>query len=161
MPKFYARVIRVLYSVVRPLSHAFLHNSRRVRVIVRADNKVLLVRSAVGSQRWNLPGGGVKKGENALLSAQRELYEETSLKLATSQLHCLGEERLSLNKQGSGKPYAAIVFYDVACPEAAKLRIRRPLEILEVDWFPIATLPPNVNPQVTRGMELAAMAAKP
>jgi 8-oxo-dGTP diphosphatase len=44
-----------------------------------AQQKVLLVRQAVGLRLWTLPGGKVKLGESLVKALRRELYEETGL----------------------------------------------------------------------------------
>jgi 8-oxo-dGTP pyrophosphatase MutT (NUDIX family) len=65
-------------------------------VIVR-DHKgsILLVRHSYGHGAWGLPGGGLKRGEDAAKAAARELFEETGcaldrmtkLGVATRQFH--------------------------------------------------------------------------
>ena len=45
-----------------------------------AEQKVLLVRQAVGLRLWTLPGGKVKRGESLVKALRRELYEETGLR---------------------------------------------------------------------------------
>ena len=44
-----------------------------------AEQRVLLVRQAVGLKLWTLPGGKVKRGESLVKALKRELYEETGL----------------------------------------------------------------------------------
>ena len=45
-----------------------------------AEQKVLLVRQALGLRNWILPGGKVKRGESLVKALRRELYEETGLR---------------------------------------------------------------------------------
>lgn len=49
-----------------------------VRVLgLDARAQVLLIRHSYGSGKWMLPGGGLRKGEDPLVAAARELQEET------------------------------------------------------------------------------------
>ncbi len=48
-----------------------------VSIIARnTAGDILLVRHAYGPQVWTLPGGGMKRGEDPVATAQRELREE-------------------------------------------------------------------------------------
>ena len=50
----------------------------RATALVFRDGRLLLVRER-GAKHWSLPGGGMKKGEDAVTAATRELHEETKL----------------------------------------------------------------------------------
>lgn len=50
----------------------------RATALVFRDGKLLLVRER-GAKRWSLPGGGMKRGEDPIDAATRELDEETKL----------------------------------------------------------------------------------
>ena len=54
----------------------------RATALVISEGKLLLVRER-GAKHWSLPGGGMKKSEDPIEAACRELDEETKL-LATS-----------------------------------------------------------------------------
>lgn len=47
-----------------------------------AQERVLMIRHSYGSRHWMLPGGGMKRGEDALAAAIRECREECGLHLA-------------------------------------------------------------------------------
>ncbi len=65
------------------------------RVIARdASGRVLLVRHSYGSGRWMLPGGGLKRGEDALSAAAREFAEETGCTLEHPRLLAVNSEPL-------------------------------------------------------------------
>jgi 8-oxo-dGTP diphosphatase len=78
------RVADYVLSKIIPLAilgRAIYRRIRRpvtvgVRAMVIEDDKVLLVRMH-GSTIWDLPGGGVKRGEALHEAAVRETYEET------------------------------------------------------------------------------------
>lgn len=53
----------------------------RVLVLDQAE-RVLLIRHSYGSQRWMMPGGGLKRGEDVLEAAQREVHEEVGITLS-------------------------------------------------------------------------------
>ena len=50
----------------------------RATALVINEGRLLLVRER-GAKHWSLPGGGMKKGEDPVTAAIRELDEETSL----------------------------------------------------------------------------------
>ena len=50
----------------------------RATVIAEQDGKYLLIRER-GSRTYSLPGGGFERGESTMLTALRELHEETKL----------------------------------------------------------------------------------
>lgn len=63
----------------------------RVSAIVRWRARMLLCQhSKVGQDVWLLPGGGVNAGENLLKALQRELWEETRLFQAGTEVHFEG-----------------------------------------------------------------------
>ena len=87
-------ITRILSIVLYPFLAIYLHNSKRVRVIVACKKKILLVKSHFGKQSWCLPGGGVEKGENPMSAAIRELNEEVGIQVQESDLVCVGQLRL-------------------------------------------------------------------
>ena len=50
----------------------------RATALVMNEGRLLLVRER-GARHWSLPGGGMKRGEDAVTAACRELDEETGL----------------------------------------------------------------------------------
>ena len=67
------RVLRVWWLVARPVKHGVKC------VITRGPDEILLVRHTYGADAWELPGGGVKRREEPLDAARREMREELGL----------------------------------------------------------------------------------
>ena len=70
------RLLRVYWGVARP-------HTLGVKCVVREGDAVVFVRHAYGDRRqWELPGGGIKRGEDPRATAAREAREELGLDLA-------------------------------------------------------------------------------
>ena len=76
---------------MRPTSHKIrmLMSKKRdaAGFLIMDGGKALILRRSATSNKpglWNLPGGGMEKGETTEQSAIRELFEETGLRLQNS-----------------------------------------------------------------------------
>jgi len=67
----------------------------RATALAMNGGRLLLVRER-GAKHWSLPGGGIKKGEDAVAAAIRELDEETRL-VTTSATYLFRYESPSQN----------------------------------------------------------------
>jgi ADP-ribose pyrophosphatase YjhB (NUDIX family) len=99
-----------------------------------ADQRVLLVRQAVGLRLWTLPGGKVKRGESLVKALRRELYEETGLRVQIGSL--LGV----LDR--SDKDAIKLLF--AAVPNESSIKFKQNKEIKKVDFQ--ASLPKKASP---------------
>ena len=99
-----------------------------------AEQKVLLVRQAVGLRLWTLPGGKVKRGESLVKALRRELYEETGLRAQIGSLLGVLDRR---DKD-------AITLLFVAVPNKNSIRVKQNKEIESVDFQ--ASLPKKASP---------------
>lgn len=75
-----------LYYLTWPLIWFYSPLTARVRVIIRHQNEILVVKNWFGSGNWDLPGGGIKIGEKPLDAASREIQEELSILLIEPKL---------------------------------------------------------------------------
>jgi 8-oxo-dGTP pyrophosphatase MutT (NUDIX family) len=134
------RVLRVWWRIARP-------RKRGVKCVVTRGDEVLLVRHTYGPrERWELPGGGVKRREEPGAAARREAREELGIDVADWTL--LGDlsERID-SKRDRLYCYGA---------EVRDARIDRdPAEIAEARWFDRDRLPPDRHRYVERILGLS------
>jgi 8-oxo-dGTP pyrophosphatase MutT (NUDIX family) len=141
MKSTYAKFGKLVFFAALPLMFIYFRavTSRRTRIIVENEkNEVLLVRSWFGHQRWNLPGGGVARGEDPLDAAKRELLEETGIK--DVELKFLGEKWIGNITKYKGMLYKAKVKKSHPIVPSK----HRHLEVIDTKWFKTEELPENV-----------------
>ena len=72
------RVAYVLFAVYWFIRRSQLHG---VKCVLSDGDRILLVRHTYGPRGWDLPGGGIKRGEAPRSTARREMEEELGLKI--------------------------------------------------------------------------------
>ena len=128
------------HRVALRIAHRVRHRWRMMRgtrlegvsVILRdLEGRVLLVRHSYGTSAWSLPGGGLKRGENAEEAACREIREEVCCD--AQKLRCIGR----IEEELSGCVHVAHVFTGTILdmPQADGR------EIAEARLFPANSLP--------------------
>jgi 8-oxo-dGTP pyrophosphatase MutT (NUDIX family) len=130
-------VRRVGYRVAHALLRAYWRvarpHTRGVKCVVRDGDAVLFVRHAYGNRRqWELPGGGIKRGEDPRDTAAREAREELGLDLA--DWHALG----TVEAHGYGKQTTVFCFEALSHGRALTIDAG---EIEEARWCPPADPP--------------------
>ncbi len=90
-----------------------------------------MIRQSYGLQSWLPPGGGLKRREDPLLAAGRELVEETGCKLTGAVQVAVIKERL----HGSGNEVHVIVGRTADHPLADGR------EVIAAQFFPLDALP--------------------
>lgn len=123
------------YFMAWPLLFIFLRSTHRSRVIVVAENQILLTMDWLGNRTWTIPGGGRRRHELASNAAVREVKEETGLDLNPKSLR-----QVLFNYPVS---QIGLSFY-VDCFVCQLPKLLEPhanrWEILKVGWFPIDQL---------------------
>lgn len=132
-----------------PLAYVYLRIGSRSRVLIVVDDSALLLKGRFGLGMWALPGGGIHRGEEPIVGAQREVAEETGIKLTREDLHFMYTGRANTK----GLQFNYVCYY-------AKLDKRPPIrkrvsEIAVAEWVPLK----DVNPtNATRNTNQAVQA---
>ena len=139
--------LRVWWLVARP-------EKLGVKCVLTRGDRILLVRHTYGPrERWELPGGGVKRREEPLEAASRETREELGLDI--DDWTPLGDlfERIDRKRD-------RLWCFATELGEEHTIEID-PAEIAAAEWFPRADLPPQAAKYVSRIVALGANAPPP
>ena len=136
--KMFNRLLHGYFQVTRGLTIG-------VRAVVRfEDGKFLLVRHTY-VPGWHFPGGGVEKGRTTRHTLDRELHQETGLKL-------VGKPKLHgvfFNNEVSKQDHILVYLCDFKGTLAEK---PTSMEIAEVGLFGLNDLPAQTDPGTERCM---------
>jgi 8-oxo-dGTP pyrophosphatase MutT (NUDIX family) len=140
------RVLRTIFRAGYPLARAYwrIAQPRRtgVKCVLTRGAEILLVRHTYGSQgRWELPGGGVKRGEEPPAAARREAREE--LGVDVEEWRPLGD----LFARIDGKRDTLWCF---TAPIGEREIVTDGAEIAEARWFRRDDLPAGSHRYVAR-----------
>jgi 8-oxo-dGTP pyrophosphatase MutT (NUDIX family) len=133
----------------------FLRNSERTRLILVNDKEeILVVRGWIASSNhWNLPGGGLHRGEKPMQGVLRETYEEIGLALTPENLRFFG----MIRSTSKGLSVRLHVFTATVMGNPG-LRLQRH-EIAVAHWVSLSELTPdNTDQDVLQALKY--MAAK-
>ena len=114
-----------------------------VRALIVHDDQVVLIRTH-GSAAWDLPGGGVKRGETLRAAAVREAREETGCHAEVADV--LG---VYLNTQQGLSDHVTVF----VCHTRTAPRIGLNLEIAAARLWPLHALPTTVPPATRRRID--------
>ena len=141
---------RLLHRAAKPVLHPFYRQVRgmtlgtRTLVLRNDDKEVLLVRHGYMAG-WFLPGGGVERGEALVEAAIREVREEAGIE-ATEEPRLHG---LFLNdRQFRGDHVACFVLRSFS-----EHPFKGGFEIAEARFFAVAALPEGTSPGTRRRIE--------
>jgi 8-oxo-dGTP pyrophosphatase MutT (NUDIX family) len=137
------------------LAYRVAHAGRRVWWFVRrprvtgcrvlafdAEGRVLLVRHSYGTGNWMAPGGGMRRGEDPLLAAARELREETGCRLDQAWRVAGAEEPLK----------GATNVVHIVAGEAVGTPVPDEREVIEARFFPCEALPEPMSGLLRRDL---------
>lgn len=121
----------ICFWLLWPVALFWVGGSRRVRIAVLSEGDVLCIQSYCRPHRWQLPGGGIKRGESVEQAAVRELREETGLELDETSISIGQEESI----KESGISYH--MYPCVAQLQSKSKLSKKPFETAELEWRPI------------------------
>lgn len=111
-------------------------------VVLDADRRVFLIRHTY-VPGWQLPGGGVEKGETMDAALERELREEGNIEMTgRPQLRSI-----HFNRQASPRDHVALYLVTQFTQSAPKMPDR---EIAETGFFALHALPEETTPATRR-----------
>lgn len=148
----YAAFGRLTHKAVTPFLKLYITEKHvRVRALILNEQKeVLLIRSWLGHQRWTLPGGGIRRSETPAEAAAREVHEETGLRLAADHLQELG----TFVNTDSSAPFTVLCYVIEVAKREPHIAHRRRLEMLDIAWFPVNSLPSDCSGTVHSALDL-------
>lgn len=109
-------------------------------VIRDAEGRVLLVKHSYGRLNWELPGGGADAGESVARTAEREVLEETGLRVQAERLTGVYHDP----RHESGLDFHHFVFVCRPLDEDASPRPASP-EITDCAYWPPEALPRPIS----------------
>ncbi len=127
------RVLRSYWLLARPAK-------RGVKCVLTRGDEILLVRHSYGPRRrWELPGGGIRRGEPPVAAARREIREELGVDIV--RWRPLGDVHARIDrKRDRLYCFAAELDDRVLEPDG--------VEIAAIGWFPLTDLPPEAAPHI-------------
>jgi 8-oxo-dGTP pyrophosphatase MutT (NUDIX family) len=140
---------RVAYRVLQLAAIVRAPRGQGAKALLVCDGELLLVLHTYGPNRWELPGGGVRRREQPLAALMRELNEELGVNApaATALAVVDGPGRRSRHRTHL---YRVDVSSKVLRPD--------PVEIAEVRWCDAAALPPALGSMVAQALALSGLA---
>jgi len=138
---------RLAYRLLALAALVWSPRGEGAKAALVCGGELLLVRHTYGPDRWELPGGGVRRREEPLAALRRELREELGIEVAQATLICteIGRGRLRHHR-------THLFGVEIDDP-----RLRPdPVEIAELRWFDPAAPPPRLGAMVRRALAAAA-----
>jgi 8-oxo-dGTP pyrophosphatase MutT (NUDIX family) len=139
---------RVAYRLLWLAAFVRPPRGRGAKAALVCDGEVLLVRHSYGPDRWDLPGGGVRRREDPLAALRRELAEELGL---------TGVDPVPLGVRAGpgrfGRHSTHLYRVDL---DSQSVR-PDPVEIAEARWWDPAAPPAALGSMVRQALKLAGL----
>lgn len=130
-----------------------LLDNRRTRVVLTdRHGRVALARVWLSHQGWELPGGGLRRGEAPTVGGTRELAEEVGV--GAADLGPPGLRTFGELPDPTGAFTAVLLTGIVRDPACLAVPPRHRWEIVEVAWWPVDALPEDCDPLVHQALAL-------
>ena len=139
----------IIFYITWPISWFLVPLTRRVRVVVMKDEKILVVKNRFGPGIWQLPGGGIKFGESVSDAAAREMKEE--LDVAVGLVRETHKDPVVFRQFG-----LIMRCHFVSTTLSGASEVSKNWEIEEYAWIPIDGLP-RVSAEVRKGLQIVKM----
>ena len=125
--------------------------------VVVDDGRVLLAHRAYAPWKdcWGTPGGFCERGEHPLETVEREVLEETGLRIRVAAYLGVWVDDYADERGGDDNEIINVAYY-LAEPAGGSEADFDPAEVSELRWFPWDELPPDLAPPGTLEAVLAA-----
>lgn len=127
--KIWEIIGRLGYYITLPALYVQLRRTRRTRVFIKCGNELLVVKGWLSRGDWSFPGGGLKRNENPVDGAVREVREETNVNLKPENLTKLFEGKTT---NPHGLTYYCIA-YGVELDEKPTIKAQAG-ELIAAEW---------------------------
>lgn len=116
-------------------------------IIIRNEDGQILLQKRADRNQWGLPGGCQELGEDLRVTAVREAYEETGIKLEPKELKLI--DTLSGNKRKNSYPNGDIVYNNTSLYLAdimneMNLNLKCDSETKQLQFFSIKQIPKDI-----------------
>ncbi len=111
-------------------------------MLIDGSKKILLIKEGI-SKNWQFPGGGIDPGESFYQGVKRETFEETGYKIIGEiELHGVFH-----NIEASNRDHLA---FFIGRDFVKEKEFSKNREIIDLGWFDIDNLPPDIAPSAKR-----------
>lgn len=117
-------------------------------LIIQNDQLLLIKYENRNGIHYNLPGGGVTRGESIKKALRREVFEETNCKVDVGSLLLVAEYEPKKHKKMYGKIHKLTLFFrcDIRDGAQPSMPPKPDRNQTDVEWFPLDNLPDKLYP---------------